>query len=165
MNPNSLKTVPKVRRVRIYTRLSHALRKRLTEYCAAAGRSERAVIEEAVGQHLAGTNASSTRTPLDRLVDAIDTDQRRRHQQHRDLEILSEAFGRFLRLWMIVHESTFRETSAAPSEARAKQVAVGEELYRRFAAMIAEHFRKGHRFVHDLPKLDATSSQDAAHHK
>src|SRR5258708_37189142 len=50
MTPNQpvSRTVPKVRRVRVYTRLRHALRKRLAEDCAATGRSERAPTEEAV---------------------------------------------------------------------------------------------------------------------
>src|SRR5215831_3323711 len=60
-------TLPKIRRVRVYTRLSHPLRKRLAEYCAAAGRSERAVIEDAVGQYLQGHSSAPARRPLERL--------------------------------------------------------------------------------------------------
>jgi hypothetical protein len=148
--------VPKVRRVRVYTRLSHPLRKRLTEYCAAKGRSERAVIEEAVGRYLDGNgNAPSTSAPIDRLVEAIDSDQQRRDRQHRDLEILSEAFGRFVRLWAVVHASTFSDpTTPAAADALSKQLAAGEKLYGRFAATTAQHFARGHRFTHDLPKLE-----------
>jgi hypothetical protein len=153
----------KVRRVRVYTRLSHALRKRLTEYCAAAGRSERAVIEEAVSQYLAGSrNASSAPAPIDRLVQAIDNDQRKRDLQHRDLELLSEAFGRFLQLWMTQHASTFDNpgTPAAKDAAR-KRKSSGESLYRQFAVATAEQFTKGHRFVHDLPNVEDTPRNGA----
>jgi hypothetical protein len=147
--------VPKVRRVRVYTRLSHALRKRLTEYCAASGRSERAVIEEAVGQYLAGTRKeSSTRGPLERLVEAIDNDHRQRELQHRHLDVLSEAFAQFLRCWTIVHASTFKDpTTPAATEAVSKQRADGEALYKKLAGKIAENFLLGHRLIQDLPKV------------
>ena len=148
--------VPKVRSVRVYTRLSHPLRRRLTAYCAATGRSERAVIEEAVGRYLDGkSNTASTPVPIDRLVEAIDRDQQLRDQQHRDLEILSEAFGRFVRLWSVVHAATFTDpTTSAAAEAVSKQLAAGDNLYRRFAATTAQHFARGHRFTHDLPKVE-----------
>jgi predicted DNA-binding protein len=148
--------VPKVRRVRVYTRLSHPLRKRLAAYCAATGRSERAVIEEGVAHVLDDNkdNPSAT-TAIDRLVEAIDNDQRRRDQQHRDLEILSEAFGRFVRLWMVIHAASFSDpTTAAATNTLSKQLAAGENLYGRFAATIAHHFAKGHRFTHDLAKVE-----------
>jgi len=153
--------VPKVRRVRIYTRLSHALRTRLLGYCAATGRSERAVIEEAVERYLAtpGHNAS-TAGPLDRLAQAIGDDQQLRERQHRDFELLAETFGRFLRLWMIVHASTFTYSATAEAaETRSTQRATGEALYKRFAAAVADHFRRGHRFAHDLPNLDDPGSE------
>jgi predicted transcriptional regulator len=73
--------VPKVRRVRIYTRLSQALRKHLLAFCAATGRSERAVIEEAVARYLANpAKGPSTSGPLDRLAQAIDDDRRLRER-------------------------------------------------------------------------------------
>jgi hypothetical protein len=159
--PSPRAATPKVRRVRIYTRLSHALRKHLLAYCAATGRSERAVIEDAVARYLANpARDPSTSGPLDRLAEAIDNDRRLRERQHRDLEILSETFGRFLRLWTIVHAATF--TQAAKHEAAemvSRQRAAGEALYRRFVASVADQFLRGHRFVHDLPGLEGSPSQ------
>jgi hypothetical protein len=38
----------------------------------------------------------------------------------------------------------------AAADALTKQLAAGEDLYRRLSATIAQHFMKGHRFVHDL---------------
>ena len=46
----------KVRRVRVYTRLTETLRDRVTGYCAASGIAERAVFEAALGQYIDGTS-------------------------------------------------------------------------------------------------------------
>jgi hypothetical protein len=153
--------VPKARRVRVYTRLSHALRKHLLAYCAATGRSERAVIEDSVARYLANpAKDPSTSGPLDRLVQAIDDDRRLRERQHRDLELLSEAFGRFLRLWTIVHAPTFKQPATPDAaETLSQQRAAGEALYKRLAANVADHFLRGHRFVHDLPGLEGSRSE------
>jgi hypothetical protein len=143
--------LPKVRRVRIYTRLSHALRRRLNDYCAAAGRSERAVFEEAVAKYLAGQTGDATaRTPIERLIEAMGHEAQQRERLHHDLEILSEAFGRFIRLWMVVHASTFQGTA----EVVAKQRAESEGLFRRFASAVSTHFGKGHRFAHDFAQAE-----------
>ena len=145
----------KVRRVRVYTRLSLALRRRLLAYCAATGRSERAVIEDAVARYLANpAKGPSTSGPLVRLTQAIDEDRRVRERQQRDLEILSEAFGRFLRIWTTVHALTFTQPATPEAaEALSRQRASGESLYKRFAASVADHFLRGHRFADDLPGL------------
>jgi predicted transcriptional regulator len=145
----------KVERVRVYTRFSPPLRKHLDAYSKATGRSERAVMEEAVARYLANPDKDpSTSGPLDRLAQAIDDDRRLHERQHRDLEILSEAFGQFLRLWTIVHGPTFRDP-ATPEAAGmvSKQQAAGEALYKRFAAKVAGQFHRGHRFLDDLPGL------------
>ncbi|MGH7440142.1 MAG: hypothetical protein ACRENE_31000 [Polyangiaceae bacterium] len=132
--------------MRLYTRLSKPLRDHLYAYSKTKGRSERAVIEEAIARYLANpAKDPSTAGPLDRLAQAIDDDRRVRERQHRDLEILSELLGRFLRVWMTVHATTFKKPGTPES---------GEELYLGFAAMVAENFRRGHRFVHDLPGFD-----------
>ena len=160
MSPTSspIPAVPKVRRVRVYTRFNHALRKHLLAYCAATGRSERAVIEDAVARYLANpAKDPSTSGPLDRLAQAIDDDRRLRDRQHRELEILSEAFGRFLRLWMIVHAPTFTHPETPEgAEALSQQRATGEAFYKRLAGAVADYFRRGHRFVHDLPGLEGS---------
>jgi hypothetical protein len=147
--------VAKVMRVRVYTRLSLALRKHLLAYCKATGRSERAVIEDPVARYLANpAKDPSSSGPLDRIVQAIDDDRRLRERQHRDLEILSEAFGRFVQAWTFVHGAMFKDP-ATPEAAGmvSKQQAAGEALYKRFVARVAGQFLRGHRFVHDLPGL------------
>jgi hypothetical protein len=159
--PSPSPAVPKVRRVRIYTRLSHALRKHLLAYCAATGRSERAVIEEAVARYLANPAKDPTTSgPLDRLAQAIDDDRRLRERQRRDLELLSESFGRFLRLWLTVHAATFAQPKAPEAaETLSRQRATGDSLFKRFAASVAAQFLRGHRFVHDLPGLEGSAAQ------
>jgi hypothetical protein len=160
MMPIPAKTIlPKLRRVRVYTRLSHALRRRLTEYCAAAGRSERAVFEDAVAKYLAGqTGDPMAQTPVERLMKAMDHEAQQRERIHHDLEILSETFGRFLRLWMVVHASIFQGNA----EVMAKQRVAGEDLFRRFAAAVSIDFRKGHRFAHDFRKAEGHDGTQTA---
>ncbi len=146
---------PKTTRVRLYTRLSQRLREHLHDYSRAHGRSERAVIEEAIARYLANPGKDpSASGPLDRLARAIDDDRRLREQQHRDVEILSEAFGRFVQAWTFMHGATFIDPPTPEASAAAsRQQAVGEAIYKRFAARVAGQFLRGHRFVQDLPGL------------
>jgi hypothetical protein len=161
MSTTALPRTPKARRVRIYTRLSHPLRQRLLAYCAAAGRSERAVIEDAVERYLANPGKDATAAgPIDRLAQAIDDAERLRERQHRDFELLSQMFGRFLQLWTVVHASVFRDpTTAEAAQAIAKQRDAGRALYNRLTASVVDQFRRGHRFVRDLPNLDDRGSE------
>ena len=76
----------KVRRVRVYTRLTETLRDRVTGYCAASGIAERAVFEAALGQYIDGT---SDMTLVLRRLDRLG---RAEERIHRDIELLSEAF-------------------------------------------------------------------------
>ena len=167
MNPTTLgprAPVPKARSVRVYTRLRHPLRQRLLAYCAAAGRSERAVIEDSVERYLAnpGKDASAAR-PIDRLAQAIDDDQRLRERQHRDFELLSQMFERFLQLWTVVHASVFTQPGTPEAvEALAKQQGAGEALYKRLAASVADQFRRGHRFADALLNLGGGGSKRVA---
>jgi hypothetical protein len=153
MKPTALprRRAPKVERVRVYTRFSQPVRDHLYAFSKSRGRSECAVMEEAVARYLANPDKDpSTSGPLDRLAQAIDDDRRLRERQHRDLELLSEMLGRFLRVWMAVHAPTFKKPATPEA---------GEELYLGFAANVAETFRRGHRFVHDLPGLGGNRSQ------
>jgi len=145
---------PKVRRVRVYPRLSLAVRKRLTEYCARKGVAERDIIEDAILQYLDGTSDSAkVLGQLERLALALDAQQQKRDLQHQELEMLSAAFGRYLRLWFLAHQPSDRE-----EEQRA-----GESMFKNFAARLAEEFRRGHRFIHDLTAASprTTPSQKA----
>ena len=129
----------KVRRVRVCARLSVELRDKLARYSAASGISERTVIEDALQKHLG--NESDTELLLRRL-DLIKRDMAR---DHRDLELLSEAFGRYMRLWFVAHAPSAGEAGKAAARA------AGEVPYRQFAQHLGTQFKQGHRFVNDLP--------------
>ncbi len=138
------KAVPKDRRGRVYPRISLAVRKRMTEYCARKGVTERDFIEDAILQRLDGTSDSDkVLGQLERLALALDAQQQRRDLQHRELEMLSAAFGRYLRLWFLAHQ---------PPDGEEERQA-GADMFRDFAARLAEEFARGHRFVDDLPKI------------
>jgi hypothetical protein len=149
--------VPKVRRVRVYPRLNLAIRQRLTAYCARKGLTERDAIEEAIVQYLDGSSDSAkVLGQLQRLALTLDAERERRDEAHREvhgaLEVLSEAFGRFLRLWMFVHAAAFQ---------RPATVEAADGLYQQFAAKLAEYFLRGHRFLDDLPKVGDARSRTA----
>jgi hypothetical protein len=137
----------KVRRVRVCARLSVELRAKLAKYCAASGISERTVIEDALQKHL---DSKSDTELLLRRFDQVKRDMAR---DHRDLELLSEAFGRYMRLWFTAHAPTLVE----PGKGAAR--AAGETPYRQFAQHLGAQFAQGHRFVDDLP-VDAFAGED-----
>jgi hypothetical protein len=138
----------KVRRVRISTRLSVPLRIRLAKHCAASGISERTIIEDAVAKYLddAGNTALLLRR-LDRIEQAL-------AGGHRDVEILSEAFGRYMRLWFMAH------VPDASQGNRSAALASAEKAYLWFARQLAERLSEGHRFVDDLPDGAGEGDED-----
>ena len=151
------KPIPRVRRVRVYPRLSLTTRRRLSEYCARKGITERDAIEDGILQLLDGTSdGAKVLAQLQRIAIALDAAQERRTEEHlvehQGIEVLSEAFGRFVRLWMFVHVATFRQPATREA---------AESLYREFAAKIGECFKRGHRLAHDVgtsphPKTHST---------
>jgi hypothetical protein len=68
-------------------------------------------------------------------------------RDHRDLELLSEVFGRYMRLWWFsaheVFEGNAEDAPSAGETGRAAARAAGETQYRQF--------KQGHRFIDDLP--------------
>ncbi|MDP9148750.1 MAG: hypothetical protein M3O36_02230 [Myxococcota bacterium] len=133
--------------MRICTRLTVPLRDRLTKHCAASGISERAVIEAALRQYLEGTSdAALVLRRLDRLDVAIARD-------HHDLELLSEAFGIYLRQW-------FARTPPMPEEAKPAARRAAEAQWKQFAEHLAERFSGGHRFLDGLPKAPSDAGDE-----
>jgi hypothetical protein len=130
----------KVRRTRVCARISVSVRNRLAKYCAASGISERAVIENALRQYLEG---SSDVALLLRRLDRLDRELAR---EHRDVEVLSEAFGRYMRLWFVAHAPSAAESGKAAARA------AGENAYKKYAEQVGEQFGRGHRFLDDLPR-------------
>jgi len=159
MNPNAASPVntaaapPKIRRQRLGIRLSQPLLRRLRQYAAAKGRKESVIIEDLVADYLASGGGrhteSSPSSPIDRLVAAINDDRAARATQLgevlRAVELLSEAFGTFVGLWMTTVEP--------PPADESKRAAIGKASaanYNYFARMVVAQFSRGHRFARDL---------------
>ena len=129
----------KVQRVRVCARLTVELRDRLAKYSAASGISERTVIEDALQKHL------GNESDMDLLLRRLDHVKRETARNRRDLELLSEALGRYMRLWFVAH---------APSAGEAGKAAArpaGEASYKQFAQHLGTQFKQGHRFIDDFP--------------
>jgi hypothetical protein len=137
----------KVRRIRVGTRLSLELRARLTKYCAASGISERTIIEDALRKYFDAADDTQL------LLRRFDRVERALAHDHRDLELLSEAFGRYMRLWFLAHAPSGGEAGKAAARGAA------EMQYRQFAQQLGAQFVQGHRFVHDLP-AEASLGED-----
>ena len=130
---------PKVRRVRVYTRLSAELRDRLSSFCAASSIAERAVFEQAVQQYVDGVG------DLALVLRRLDRLGRAGARLHRDVELLSEAFAVFVRLW-------FAHTPTIPEHGKAAARSTAESRYRQFVEHVGEQFSGGRRFLDDLPR-------------
>jgi hypothetical protein len=138
----------KVRRVRVCARLSVELRAKFAKYCAARGISERTVIEDALQKHLDG------KSDTELLLRRLDQIKRDIALDHRDLELLSEAFGRYMRLWFTAHAPSTVEPGKGAAHA------AGETPYRQFVQHLGAHFKQGHRFVNDLPVETFADEED-----
>jgi hypothetical protein len=129
----------KVRRVRIGTRISQDLRSRLTKYCAASGITERTVIEDALRKYLDATDDTAL------VLRRFDRVERALAKGHRDVELLSEAFGRYMRLWFSARAPSSTDVGKATARGG------GEAPYKQFAQHLGAEFAQGHRFIDDLP--------------
>ena len=125
-------------RVRLLPYVDPALAQRVDQFCAATDVTVSAVVAAAIQQYLDGTSdATLVLRRLDRLGRAV-------ARNHRDVELLSEAFAVFVRLW-------FAHTPAIPEAAKGSVRASAESRYRRFVEHVAEQFSGGQRFLDDLP--------------
>ncbi len=127
------------RRERIQPYLTRLERQALAEHCARTHTSESAVVREALQEFLDGTGDSAL---LFRRFDRITRSQER---IARDLEILSQAFAMFVRVWLA-------HTPRLPKEARSGATASAEARYREFLDAVATRFASGKRFLDDLPQ-------------
>jgi hypothetical protein len=139
----------KVRRVRLCTRLSIDLRARLSKYSAASGISESTVVEDALSKYL---HSADDTTLILRRFDRVDREMAR---DRRDLELLSEAFGRYMRLWFAAHAPSTADTVRGAARGGA------EGPYRQFAQHLGAQFNQGHRFVDDVP-LEADGDENSS---
>ena len=94
-----------------------------------------------------------SKSDTDLLLRRFDRVERDMARDHRDLELLSEAVGRYMRLWFTAH---------APSAADAGKGATrsaAESQSGLFAKHLGAQFKQGHRFIDDFP-LEAFTGED-----
>jgi len=126
-------------RVRLLPYVQVEVAERLDKFCAASNATESAVVGAAIRQYIAGTSdAALLLRRLDRLGRALTRSQR-------DLELLSEAFAVFMRLW-------FAHMPSIPEEEKKAARSTAESRYRQFVEHVAEQFSGGRRFLDDLPR-------------
>ena len=126
-------------RVRLQPYVSAELGQRLMSLCAARGVTETAVVQEALRQYLDGV---SDTTLMLRRLDRVGRDV---HKNHRDLELLTEAFSLWMKLW-------FAHTPSIPEEGKRAARTSAEARYKQFVDHLAEQFTGGKRFLDDLPR-------------
>jgi hypothetical protein len=125
-------------RVRLQAYIDPALAERVERFCATTCVTESAVVKSSLDQYLDGTtDATLVLRRLDRL-------SRSAARTQRDLELLSEAFGIFVRIW-------FAHVTTIPEEDKRAARKEAESRYRQFVEHIGEQFFGGHRFLDDLP--------------
>jgi hypothetical protein len=128
----------RTQRVRLHPYVEEALAKRLSTYCAATGIASSSVIEAALRQYL---DETSDKTLILRLLGRL---ARAQVRTQRDLEVLSEAFAVWVRIWF-AHTPRIEDGTEL-----ARRTA--ESRYARFVEQIAERFSGGERFLDDLPR-------------
>jgi hypothetical protein len=134
---------------RIQPYVARDVRQRLARHCAGLGLTESAVVNEALAQYL---DATSDATLWMRRQDLLD---RRLQRLARDVEILSQTLGMFLRIW-------FAHTPPLPPEARQAASHNGEQRYRLLLERVQARLMEGKRFIDDLPHIARESDLDAA---
>jgi hypothetical protein len=140
--------MPRRRAERIQPYIAREVRQRLARHCAGLGLTESAVVNEALTQYLDGTSDAMLWMRRQDLLD------RRVQRLARDVEILSQTVGLFLRIWLA-------HTPPLPKEARHAANQSGEQRYRLLLERVGEQFNEGKRFVDDIPPLDRDSDLDA----
>jgi len=130
--------LPRNERVRLHPYVDRELGKRLAEYSAASGIALSTVVQSAL-RHLDRT--SDTALILRRLDRLGRADAR----AHRDLELLSEAFAVWVRLW-------FAHTPSVSDDAEESARRTAERRFAQFVEHVVERFTGGHRFLDDLPR-------------
>lgn len=133
------KILRRARRVRLQPYVQPELSERLSAFCAAAGATESAVVQAALRQYLDHTGDTTL------VLRRLDRLGRAGARTQRDLELLSEAFSIWLRLW-------FAHTPSIPQDAKASARMTAESRYRQFIDHLAEQFAGGKRFLDDLPR-------------
>ena len=122
-------------RVRLHPYVEQALAKRLSAHCAATGIPSSSVVEAALRQYLDGTL-------ILRLLNRL---SRAEARTQRDLELLSEAFGVWVRVW-------FAHTPSIEGTAKELARRTAESRFAQFVEHVVERFSGEKRFLDVLPR-------------
>ena len=147
----------KVRPIRIQPYLDPPLHQRLKSFCAATASTESAVVKRSLHRLLDQTDDMTL------LMRRLDRLGRISARIHRDLELLTEAFSLWLRMWFSLTPNV-----ADNPEAKRAARATGERRFLQYTASLAERFARGGRFINDLPQeaipdpVDFDADADAA---
>ena len=131
--------LPRHERVRIHPYVDRELAKRLAEYGAASGIASSAVVQAALRQYFDRTSDTAL------ILRRLDRLGRGDARAHRDLELLSEAFAVWVRLW-------FAHTPSVSDDAKESARRTAERRFAQFVEHVVERFTGGHRFLDDLPR-------------
>ena len=112
---------------------------RLHAYCLQNRMSESAVVRRALTQYLDGIGDGTL------LLRRIDRLGRGAARAQRDIELLSEAFAVFTKLW-------FAHTPPVPDDMKPGARASAQTRFKQFVDHVTEQFGGGHRFLDDLPR-------------
>jgi hypothetical protein len=139
----------KPRRVRIEARVSPDTQARLRQYCAMRRKTASAVIETSLREHLDGiADPVLLMRRLDRLG-------RGHHRLERDMHLLMEAFGSFVRFW-------FAHTPPVAGSSKESVQLLSEERYAAFVGFVSSQIASGHRFLDDLPAETVADGDELA---
>jgi hypothetical protein len=77
-------------------------------------------------------------TDTGRLLKRFDQLERTQHEQGRDLQLLAETFGRYLRVWLLAHDPTLAraEPRNPPGAVRPPTASELEVRYKQFVAVM-----------------------------
>jgi hypothetical protein len=127
------------KRVRLQAYVEPELGERVAQRRAAMGTSESGIVRSSVLHYL------DDRSDTALLLRRLDRLGRANARLQRDVELLSESFGVFLRTW-------FAHTPALPDDSKALARAAAESRYRQLVEHVAQRFSGGRRFLDDLPR-------------
>jgi predicted DNA-binding protein len=125
--------------VRLHPYVPRELAKRLAQYRAASGIASSAVVQAALRQYFDRTSDTAL------ILRRLDRLGRGDARAHRDLELLSEAFAVWVRLW-------FAHTPSVSDDAKEPARRTAERRFAQFVEHVVERFTGGHRFLDDLPR-------------
>lgn len=125
-------------RSRLVASVPRVLRERLSTHCAAGATNENAVVTAALYQYFENANDKEL---LLRRLDRLD---QAAGQLLRGLDLQSEAFAVFIKIW-------FAHTPSIGADGRRAALAVSETRYRQFVEYVAARMASGMRFALDLP--------------